>query len=154
MPLLTLQVTGSPQTQVSRQGEHQTKENVTWIPETHASPTANNINLVKKREAISSAENTIDSGPDKEDESLKEIEVISNKDTVNNVFNKGDLAIPYDSLGWFSRAVEAAMDGSLYIGLAIGVMFISASVLTGAIGVFGDTCLICALIGYANTVGP
>lgn len=75
-------------------------------------------------------------------------------DAVTSVLHKGDFAIPYDSLGWFSKAVEVAMDGSLYIGFALGIMFIAGSLLSGAIGVFGETCLICSFIGYANTVAP
>ena len=62
--------------------------------------------------------------------------------------------VPYDNLGWFSKTVELAVDGSLYVGLAVGVMFIAGALLSGAIGLFGDTCLICSFIGYANTVAP
>lgn len=69
--------------------------------------------------------------------------------------HKGDVApVPYDNLGWFSKTVELAMDGSLYVGLALGVMFIAGTLLSGAIGLFGDTCLICSFIGYANAVTP
>lgn len=70
-------------------------------------------------------------------------------DAVNAVIHKGDFAIPYDNLGWFSKTVEVAIDGSLYVGLAIGIMFIAGSLLSGAIGLFGETCLICSFIGYA-----
>lgn len=129
--------------------EHQGKEDKKWVLETDPNMTENSVNLVKKREATTSIKKIY------EDDSINEIEETTNhKDTVSEVFNKGDIAIPYDSLGWFSKAVEVALDGSLYIGLALGVMFFSASVLSGAIGVFGDTCLICAFIGYANITSP
>lgn len=149
MTLPITKVTGSPQSQVSHQEEHQSKEDITRILEADTSMAENTINFVKEKEATTSMEKVY------EDDTINEIEdTSSHKDTVSGVFNKGDIAIPYESLGWFSKAVEAAMDGSLYIGLALGVMFFSASVLSGAIGVFEDTCLICAFIGYANTVDP
>lgn len=115
----------------------------------------NTIDVIKKREAVSSTEEGYESELHIEDNSVNEIKDTSNnKYTVDDVFNRVDLAIPYDSLGWFSKFVEGVLDGSLYIGLALGIMFFSGSVLSGAIGLFGDTCLICAFIGYANTVGP
>ncbi|XP_063870994.1 uncharacterized protein LOC135106085 [Scylla paramamosain] len=80
---------------------------------------------------------------------------IRNNGFSGSQLHKGDIApIPYDNLGWFSKTVELAMDGSLYVGLALGIMFIAGTLLSGAIGLFGDTCLICSFIGYANTVAP
>ncbi|XP_050723544.1 uncharacterized protein LOC127002092 [Eriocheir sinensis] len=148
-------VPAGPRSQDSHQDEYQTKKNITRVVEADTSMAENTINVVKKREAISSTEKSYETELHLEDTSVNEIEDTSNsKYTVDDVFNKGALAIPYDTLGWFSKLVEVALDGSLYIGLALGIMFLSASVLSGAIGVFGDTCLICAFIGYANTVGP
>lgn len=155
MNLSIYQVNGSPQNRAGTNEEYQPKEKMAWILKADTSMAPDAINLIEKREAVSSTEKISDLGLQIENNSVNEIEdTINNKGTVSSVSNKGDLAIPYDTLGWFSKAVEAAMDGSLYIGLAIGIMFISASVLTGAIEVFGETCLICAFIGYANTVSP
>lgn len=64
------------------------------------------------------------------------------------LFEKADFALPYGNLGWFSKAVEAAMDGSLYVGIALIVMYITAMLLSGALSFVGDTCFICALLGY------
>lgn len=141
--------------QDSHQDEYQTKKITTNVVEADTSTADNTIDVVKKREAVSSTEEGYESELHIEDNSVNEIKDTSNnKHTVDDVFNRVDLAIPYDSLGWFSKFVEGVLDGSLYIGLALGIMFFSGSVLSGAIGLFGDTCLICAFIGYANTVGP
>lgn len=149
------QVTGSPHSQLSHQTEYQVNENNTPIHEEGDTNMMENTINLKKREVTSSTEKVYGAELNVEEDSIDDTEVTNNnKYTVEDVFNKGDLAIPYDSLGWFSKVVEVALDGSLYIGIAFGIMFLSASVLSGAIGIIDDTCLICAFIGYANTVNP
>ncbi|XP_042224528.1 uncharacterized protein LOC121868247 isoform X2 [Homarus americanus] len=71
----------------------------------------------------------------------------------NDLSVKGDFVVPYSNLGWFSRVVEVAMDGSVYVGLLLTVMFFAAKILTGALSIFGETCLICTIIGYVNETG-
>ncbi|XP_045101652.1 uncharacterized protein LOC123498537 isoform X2 [Portunus trituberculatus] len=112
---------------------------------------------------ISEAINTI-SSEELQGDNLRATDLTQLAESSNSIHNhlfsgssihKGDIVpVPYDDLGWFSKTVELAMDGSLYVGLAIGVMFIAGTLLSGAIGLFGDTCLICSFIGYANTVAP
>ncbi|XP_071551489.1 uncharacterized protein [Panulirus ornatus] len=70
----------------------------------------------------------------------------------DDIIKRGEFILPYGSLGWFSKAVEMAVDGSLYVGLALVVMFFAASLLTGGMTLIGDTCFICSIIGYVNAV--
>lgn len=58
--------------------------------------------------------------------------------------------LAYSELGWFSQLVEAAMDGSLYVGLMVFTLFAAGALISSALPFVTDSCLICALIGYAN----
>lgn len=58
--------------------------------------------------------------------------------------------LQYSGLGWFSRAVEYALDGSIYVGVALAVMYFASMILSGLISTVGSTCLVCALIGYSD----
>lgn len=60
--------------------------------------------------------------------------------------------LKYSKLGWFSRAVEYAIDGSLYIGVALAVMYFTSMILSGLISTVGSTCFICAILGSPELV--
>lgn len=134
---------------------NQTREDTTRILEADAASLMNTV-LHKTDQAVVSSEEFHGRNLQSKEDSTELTENINSihKDAVSAVIHKDDFAIPYDNLGWFSKTVEVAIDGSLYVGLAIGIMFIAASLLSGAFGVFGETCLICSFIGYANTVAP
>ncbi|XP_047501965.1 uncharacterized protein LOC125047669 [Penaeus chinensis] len=54
--------------------------------------------------------------------------------------------LKYSRLGWFSRAVEYAIDGSLYIGVALAVMYFTSMILSGLISTVGSICFMCAIL--------
>lgn len=66
--------------------------------------------------------------------------------TSSSMSDKVDV-LKYEKLGWFSRAVEYAIDGSLYIGVALAVMYFTSMILSGLISTVGATCFMCAVLG-------
>lgn len=68
------------------------------------------------------------------------------ENNTSSISDKIDV-LKYSKLGWFSRAVEYAIDGSLYIGIALAVMYFTSMILSGLISTVGSTCFICAVLG-------
>ena len=137
--------------------ESQTREDTKWILEADTSTAINTIMHTTGQSIISSEkfqDRNLRSKREDSADLTENINSIHNDAFSASILQKGDLAIPYESLGWFSKTVEVAMDGSLFIGIAIGIMLIAGSLLSGAVELFGDTCLICSFIGYANTATP
>ncbi|XP_069942713.1 uncharacterized protein [Cherax quadricarinatus] len=112
----------------------------------------------QKRTLVSSSENTaeeinsLETG-DNTSSSIQKIQLTSEHNISNAVFAMNDLAVPYDSLGWFSKVVEKGIDISMHVVIMVVVMLVASQVVAGVFHIIQETCLICNYIGYANVAG-
>ncbi|XP_066941242.1 uncharacterized protein [Macrobrachium rosenbergii] len=68
---------------------------------------------------------------------------IHNANATGSGLDKNDIVGDYNKLGWLSKAVEAAIDISLYAGVALGIMYLTGTLLSGFISSVWNTCFIC-----------
>ncbi|KAK3865980.1 hypothetical protein Pcinc_028455 [Petrolisthes cinctipes] len=60
--------------------------------------------------------------------------------------------VPYDDLGWFSRLLEAVVDGVVLVGVAVLTVLSGGLVFTTVVPVMvWDSCVVCSFIAFANS---
>ncbi|KAK7084014.1 hypothetical protein SK128_024614 [Halocaridina rubra] len=132
--------------QIERSTRNQTFEEKTaalivgFINSTFFSTNNNNVNRVSEKIDKVDKLNKVDNKLNKVDNKLDKVEGSPGKNSTKTALNKVD---PYARLGWFSRAVETAIDSSLYIGSAIGAMYTVSMFLSGLINQVWSTCFLC-----------